>query len=219
MNVKRVFRFIHNAIIHPLMEVLPESVGDTLHDLTADIAFKNKPLDVVLNKILYQYTGYRVTMRDDRTCATFRVWSDTDVDKWVAFEYGKVWNPEIGFGYTDDDEQERHYKFLTPFGWFFLSHPVDNRDEKVTESDSFNFTSRFELATILNVDGLYPELFFRYEHNETEYFGNILPKILGKTLHDKIKNHYINGKVQKGVTEWTRNQTTLHHFNRGSLPW
>lgn len=29
------WRFVHNVIAHPLMEILPESAGDWLHDETA----------------------------------------------------------------------------------------------------------------------------------------------------------------------------------------
>lgn len=36
---RRFWRFIHNVVAHPLMEVLPEKMGDRLHDWTADKAF------------------------------------------------------------------------------------------------------------------------------------------------------------------------------------
>ena len=36
---RRVWRFIHNVVAHPLMEILPESVGNWLHDETARLAF------------------------------------------------------------------------------------------------------------------------------------------------------------------------------------
>ena len=35
----RVWRFIHNVVAHPLMEVLPEKLGTWLHDETARRAF------------------------------------------------------------------------------------------------------------------------------------------------------------------------------------
>lgn len=31
----RFWRFVHNVVAHPLMEVLPKSIGDRLHDETA----------------------------------------------------------------------------------------------------------------------------------------------------------------------------------------
>ena len=36
---RRFWRFVHNAIAHPLMEVLPERWGTWLHDTTAEKAF------------------------------------------------------------------------------------------------------------------------------------------------------------------------------------
>jgi len=35
----RFWRFIHNVVAHPLMEVLPESIGNWLHDETGRRAF------------------------------------------------------------------------------------------------------------------------------------------------------------------------------------
>jgi len=35
----RLWRFVHNVIAHPLMEVLPDKWGDWLHDSTAERAF------------------------------------------------------------------------------------------------------------------------------------------------------------------------------------
>ncbi|WP_158627678.1 hypothetical protein [Corallococcus sp. AB038B] len=35
----RLWRFVHNVVAHPLMEVLPEAWGDALHDWTARRAF------------------------------------------------------------------------------------------------------------------------------------------------------------------------------------
>lgn len=40
----RVWRFIHNVVVHPLMEVLPQRWGDYLHDVTGQKAF-GKPTD------------------------------------------------------------------------------------------------------------------------------------------------------------------------------
>ena len=36
---RRIWRFVHNAIAHPLMEVLPERLGTWIHDETARLAF------------------------------------------------------------------------------------------------------------------------------------------------------------------------------------
>ena len=36
---RRVWRFLHNVVAHPLMEFLPERWGDWLHDETARRAF------------------------------------------------------------------------------------------------------------------------------------------------------------------------------------
>jgi hypothetical protein len=36
---RRVWRFIHNMLAHPLMELLPEKAGDWFHDWTANKAF------------------------------------------------------------------------------------------------------------------------------------------------------------------------------------
>jgi len=36
---QRAWRFIHNVVAHPLMEVLPERFGDWFHDWTAARAF------------------------------------------------------------------------------------------------------------------------------------------------------------------------------------
>lgn len=33
--MRRLWRFIHNVIAHPLMELLPTRLGDWLHDETA----------------------------------------------------------------------------------------------------------------------------------------------------------------------------------------
>ena len=37
--MRRFWRFVHNVIAHPLMEVLPARAGDWLHDTTARLAF------------------------------------------------------------------------------------------------------------------------------------------------------------------------------------
>lgn len=39
----RVWRFIHNVVAHPLLEVLPAHWGAILHDATAMKAFGNRP--------------------------------------------------------------------------------------------------------------------------------------------------------------------------------
>ncbi len=36
---RRFWRFVHNALIHPLMEFLPERLGTWLHDDTAKRAW------------------------------------------------------------------------------------------------------------------------------------------------------------------------------------
>ena len=36
---RRFWRVIHNVVAHPLMEVLPDRLGDWLHDMTAAKAF------------------------------------------------------------------------------------------------------------------------------------------------------------------------------------
>lgn len=36
---RRLWRFVHNVVAHPLMEVLPDRWGDALHDWTATKAF------------------------------------------------------------------------------------------------------------------------------------------------------------------------------------
>lgn len=36
---RRFWRFIHNVVVHPMMEVLPERLGNYLHDTTAAKAF------------------------------------------------------------------------------------------------------------------------------------------------------------------------------------
>jgi hypothetical protein len=40
---RRLWRFVHNVFAHPLMEVLPEKLGDRLHDATAARAFTKDP--------------------------------------------------------------------------------------------------------------------------------------------------------------------------------
>ena len=40
---RRLWRFVHNAIAHPLLEILPERAGTWLHDETARRAFE--PID------------------------------------------------------------------------------------------------------------------------------------------------------------------------------
>ena len=37
--MRRLWRFIHNVVAHPLMEILPMKWGDWLHDTTAEKAF------------------------------------------------------------------------------------------------------------------------------------------------------------------------------------
>lgn len=37
--MRRLWRFVHNVVAHPLMEVLPERWGEWLHDETARRAF------------------------------------------------------------------------------------------------------------------------------------------------------------------------------------
>lgn len=42
----RLWRFLHNVVVHPLMEVLPATWGDYLHEKTALKAFSpDKPSD------------------------------------------------------------------------------------------------------------------------------------------------------------------------------
>lgn len=36
---RRLWRFLHNVVAHPLMEFLPERMGDWFHDETARRAF------------------------------------------------------------------------------------------------------------------------------------------------------------------------------------
>jgi len=36
---RRFWRFVHNVVAHPLMEIIPEKMGDDLHDWTAKLAF------------------------------------------------------------------------------------------------------------------------------------------------------------------------------------
>jgi hypothetical protein len=43
MKNKRIWRFIHNVIVHPMMEILPDDLGDWLHDETAALAFPGEP--------------------------------------------------------------------------------------------------------------------------------------------------------------------------------
>lgn len=35
MSRPRLWQFVHNAIVHPMMEILPERIGTWLHDETA----------------------------------------------------------------------------------------------------------------------------------------------------------------------------------------
>ena len=37
---RRFWQFIHNAVAHPLMEVLPDRLGTWVHDETAKRAFQ-----------------------------------------------------------------------------------------------------------------------------------------------------------------------------------
>lgn len=41
--MSRLWKFVHNAIVHPLMEVLPEDLGDWLHNQTGEAAFGSTP--------------------------------------------------------------------------------------------------------------------------------------------------------------------------------
>lgn len=36
----RWWRFVHNALVHPALEFLPEHIGDWVHDATAKLAFR-----------------------------------------------------------------------------------------------------------------------------------------------------------------------------------
>ncbi len=39
---RRIWRFVHNVVVHPLMEVVPDRWGDWLHDLTGRKAFPSE---------------------------------------------------------------------------------------------------------------------------------------------------------------------------------
>lgn len=39
MSRPRLWQFVHNAIVHPMMEILPERLGTWLHDETARLAW------------------------------------------------------------------------------------------------------------------------------------------------------------------------------------
>ena len=39
MKTNRIWQFVHNVIAHPLMELLPESLGTRFHDWTGEKAF------------------------------------------------------------------------------------------------------------------------------------------------------------------------------------
>ena len=41
-RINRFWRFIHNVVAHPLMEVLPVRLGNRLHEQTARLAFQQE---------------------------------------------------------------------------------------------------------------------------------------------------------------------------------
>lgn len=45
----KFWRFIHNAVVHPMLEFLPEFWGDFIHDETAHLAFYS-PQEKRMNK-------------------------------------------------------------------------------------------------------------------------------------------------------------------------
>lgn len=55
--MKRLWKFAHNAIVHPLMEVLPERLGGWLHDRTAARAFSDPPPVTFTASMYCRYQG------------------------------------------------------------------------------------------------------------------------------------------------------------------
>ena len=42
---QRIWRFVHNVVAHPLMEILPDRLGTWLHDETGSRAFGRLPIE------------------------------------------------------------------------------------------------------------------------------------------------------------------------------
>lgn len=126
----RLFSFIHNAIVHPLMEVSDNPTMDFLHEVTARVAFENQSVSHALDAIAYRFFGYRVTTSNDKQHFAVRFWAQDDSrqNDWIRFEYGKIRGHNYGFGFGNDpDEGEYTIALYTFLGWGFVNLPSQSK--------------------------------------------------------------------------------------------